>query len=105
MDSSSICSLLELGCESDMPIYIYIQTIILNFTTKQKKGEASCTHKFYESTRSRLVNPTMIARSRYLKPVLRDQLILLRIRILDPHRKKNPDPGLGYFFKNYKSFF
>ena len=23
MDSSSICSLLELGCESDMPIYIY----------------------------------------------------------------------------------
>jgi len=37
MDSSSICSLLELGCESDMPIYIYIQTIILNFTTKQKK--------------------------------------------------------------------
>ena len=24
MDSSSICSLLELGCESDMPIYIYI---------------------------------------------------------------------------------
>ena len=37
IDSSSICSLLELGCESDMPIYIYIQTIILNFTTKQKK--------------------------------------------------------------------
>ena len=35
-----------------------------------------------------------------LKPVLRIHLILMRIRILDPHwEKMDPDPGHGHFFK------
>ena len=39
--------------------------------------------------------------------VLRIQLILIRIRILDPHWKKmdpDPDPDPGYFFKIYWIF-
>ena len=35
-----------------------------------------------------------------LKPVLRIHLILMRIRILDPHWEKiDPDPGHEHFFK------
>ena len=39
----------------------------------------------------------------HLEPVLMNLLILMRIRILDPHWKKiNPDPG--YFYKIYWIF-
>ena len=40
-----------------------------------------------------------------LHPVLRIQLVLMRIRILDPHFKKmHPDLDPGYFFKIYWFF-
>ena len=42
-----------------------------------------------------------------VKPVLRIHLILMRIRILNPHWKKmdpDPDPDPGYFFKIYWIF-
>ena len=58
--------------------------------------------------------PLILSPSNYLfQSVLRIQLILMRIRILDPHWKKmdpdpdpNPDPDAdpGYFFKIYWVF-